>query len=53
MLGAWFAAWTLTLDAVGRYYERVLTRKADLQSQATPPGPLLEELMRRFSESYW
>ncbi len=38
-------AWTLTLDAVGRYYERVLTRKADLQSQATPPGPLLEELI--------
>ncbi|MEY2528756.1 MAG: maltose alpha-D-glucosyltransferase / alpha-amylase, partial [Verrucomicrobiota bacterium] len=38
-------AWTLTLDAVGRYYERVLTRKADLQSQTTPPGPLLEELI--------
>ncbi len=38
-------AWTLTLDAVGRYYERVLTRKADLQSQTAPPGPLLEELI--------
>src|SRR6195256_5791244 len=38
-------AWTLTLDAVGRYYERVLTRKADLQNQTTPPGPLLEELI--------
>jgi maltose alpha-D-glucosyltransferase/alpha-amylase len=38
-------AWTFTLDAVGRYYERVLTRKADLQNQATPPGPLLEELI--------
>jgi maltose alpha-D-glucosyltransferase / alpha-amylase len=38
-------AWTLTLDAVGRFYERVLTRKADLQNQATPPGPLLEELI--------
>jgi maltose alpha-D-glucosyltransferase/alpha-amylase len=38
-------AWTLTLDAVGRYYERVLTRKADLQNQSTPPGPLLEELI--------
>ncbi|MFN2621653.1 MAG: maltose alpha-D-glucosyltransferase [Chthoniobacterales bacterium] len=38
-------AWTFTLDAVGRYYERVLTRKADLQSQSAPPGPLLEELI--------
>jgi maltose alpha-D-glucosyltransferase/alpha-amylase len=38
-------AWTLTLDAVGRYYERVLTRKADLQNQTTPPGPLHEELI--------
>ncbi|MEY2571997.1 MAG: maltose alpha-D-glucosyltransferase / alpha-amylase, partial [Verrucomicrobiota bacterium] len=38
-------AWTLTLDAVGRFYERVLTRKADLQNQSTPPGPLLEELI--------
>jgi maltose alpha-D-glucosyltransferase/alpha-amylase len=38
-------AWMLTLDAVGRFYERVLTRKADLQSQSTPPGPLLEELI--------
>jgi maltose alpha-D-glucosyltransferase/alpha-amylase len=25
-------AWTLTLDAVGRYYERVLSRKADLNT---------------------
>jgi maltose alpha-D-glucosyltransferase/alpha-amylase len=38
-------AWTLTLDAVGRYYERVLTRKADLQNQTMPAGPLLEELI--------
>src|SRR5437588_102003 len=38
-------AWILTLDAVGRYYERVLTRKADLQNQTTAPGPLLEELI--------
>jgi maltose alpha-D-glucosyltransferase / alpha-amylase len=37
-------AWTLTLDSVGRYYERVLGRKADLQNQAAP-GALLEELM--------
>jgi maltose alpha-D-glucosyltransferase/alpha-amylase len=37
--------WTLTLDAVGRYYERVLERKADLQNEITPPGALLEELI--------
>ena len=37
--------WALTLDAVGRYYERVLGRKADLQHQTTPPGPLLDELI--------
>src|SRR5205814_6936451 len=29
-------AWILTLDAVGRYYERVLTRTADLQYKSTP-----------------
>jgi maltose alpha-D-glucosyltransferase/alpha-amylase len=38
-------AWELTLDAVGRYYERVLARKADLQTATTLPGPLLEELI--------
>jgi maltose alpha-D-glucosyltransferase/alpha-amylase len=38
-------AWTLTLDSVGRYYERVLGRKADLQNQTSPPGVLLEELI--------
>ena len=38
-------AWTLTLDAVGRYYERVLGRKADLQNQVSPPGALLDELI--------
>ena len=38
-------AWELTLDAVGRYYERVLERKADLQIEKTPPGPLLEDLI--------
>src|SRR5262249_30370405 len=37
--------WTLTLDAVGRYYERVLERKGDLQSEITPPGTLLDELI--------
>ena len=37
--------WSLTLDAVGRYYERVLARKADLQNEITPPGALLDELI--------
>jgi maltose alpha-D-glucosyltransferase/alpha-amylase len=37
--------WTLALDAVGRYYERVLGRKADLQNEVAPPGALLEELI--------
>jgi maltose alpha-D-glucosyltransferase/alpha-amylase len=38
-------AWTLTLDSVGRYFERVLGRKADLQNQTAPPGTLLDELI--------
>ncbi|HEU0208488.1 MAG TPA: maltose alpha-D-glucosyltransferase [Candidatus Udaeobacter sp.] len=37
--------WTLTVDALGRYYERVLERKADLQNETAPPGTLLEELV--------
>jgi len=37
--------WTLTMDAVGRYYDRVLERKADLQNEIAPPGTLLEELI--------
>src|SRR6266446_7896419 len=37
--------WALTLDAVGRYYERVLGRKADLQNQVAPPASLLDELI--------
>jgi maltose alpha-D-glucosyltransferase / alpha-amylase len=37
--------WTLTLDGIGRYYERVLGRKADLQNQTVPPGALLDELI--------
>jgi maltose alpha-D-glucosyltransferase / alpha-amylase len=36
--------WSLTLDAVGRYYERVLGRKADLQNEIAPPVALLDEL---------
>jgi maltose alpha-D-glucosyltransferase/alpha-amylase len=38
-------AWSLTLDSVGRYYERVLGRKADLQNQSQLAGPLLDELI--------
>jgi maltose alpha-D-glucosyltransferase / alpha-amylase len=38
-------AWALTLDSVGRYFERVLARKADLQNAAAAPGPLLDELV--------
>src|SRR5436853_62809 len=37
--------WRLTVDAVGRYYERVLGRKADLQNQTEPAGPILQELI--------
>jgi maltose alpha-D-glucosyltransferase / alpha-amylase len=37
--------WTLTVDALGRFYERVLERKADLQTETAPPGALLEELV--------
>jgi maltose alpha-D-glucosyltransferase/alpha-amylase len=37
--------WTRTVDSVGRYYERVLERKADLQNQTAPPGSLLDELI--------
>ena len=37
--------WTRSVDAVGRYYERVLARKADLQNENAPPGVLLDELI--------
>jgi len=40
-----FLGQSLTLESVGRYYERVLGRKADLQIEHAPPGPLLEELI--------
>ncbi len=36
--------WSLTLDAVGRYYERVLAQKADLQNEVASQGALLDEL---------
>ncbi|MEY2531472.1 MAG: maltose alpha-D-glucosyltransferase / alpha-amylase, partial [Verrucomicrobiota bacterium] len=38
-------AWKLTLDSVGRYYERVLGKKGDLQNQTSPVGTLLDELI--------
>ncbi len=38
-------AWTLTLDAVGRYYERVLARKSELQNEATPAAALIDDLV--------
>jgi maltose alpha-D-glucosyltransferase/alpha-amylase len=37
--------WTLTVDAIGRYYDRVLERKADLQNETEPPAVLFEELI--------
>src|SRR5467141_991029 len=37
--------WTRTVDAMGRYYERVLERKADLQNESVPPGALLDDLI--------
>ena len=38
-------AWALTLDAVGRYYERVLGRKGELLETRLPPATLLSELV--------
>jgi maltose alpha-D-glucosyltransferase/alpha-amylase len=38
-------AWTVTLDSVGRYYERVLGRKADLQNETAPPAAFLDQLI--------
>ncbi len=38
-------AWALTLDAVGRFYERVLGRKADLQDASIPTASMLSELI--------
>src|SRR5260370_35985139 len=37
--------WTRSVDAGGRYYERVLERKPDLQNESTPPPTLLDELI--------
>ncbi|MGI8437913.1 MAG: maltose alpha-D-glucosyltransferase [Chthoniobacterales bacterium] len=38
-------AWELTLDAVGRYYDRVLARKSDLQEAAIPKAEMMAELL--------
>jgi maltose alpha-D-glucosyltransferase/alpha-amylase len=38
-------AWAFALDSVGRYYERVLARKGDLQSAGVAAGPLLDQLI--------
>ncbi len=38
-------AWVLTLEAVGRYFERVLAMKGELQAIGATPGPLLTELL--------
>src|SRR5579864_1806294 len=38
-------AWTLTLDAVGRYYERVLARKSELQNEEMPAAALIDDLI--------
>jgi maltose alpha-D-glucosyltransferase/alpha-amylase len=38
-------AWSMTLDSVSRFYERVLARKADLQNAIVPEGSVLNELI--------
>ncbi|HEX8678813.1 MAG TPA: putative maltokinase, partial [Chthoniobacterales bacterium] len=38
-------AWEMTLDSVSRFYERVLARKADLQSEAVAGGSIVNELI--------
>jgi maltose alpha-D-glucosyltransferase/alpha-amylase len=38
-------AWAMTLDSVSRFYERVLARKADLQSDGAAPGALVDQLI--------
>ena len=38
-------AWTITLDHVGRFYDRVLGRKAVLQNETAPAATLIEELV--------
>jgi maltose alpha-D-glucosyltransferase/alpha-amylase len=38
-------AWTVTLDHVARFYERVLARKTELQSETMPTAALIEDLI--------
>jgi maltose alpha-D-glucosyltransferase / alpha-amylase len=38
-------AWSMTLDSVSRFYERVLARKSDLQNAVVPEGQILNELI--------
>ncbi|HEV3409078.1 MAG TPA: putative maltokinase, partial [Chthoniobacterales bacterium] len=38
-------AWSMTLDSVSRFYDRVLARKSDLQSEIVGTGPLVNELI--------
>jgi maltose alpha-D-glucosyltransferase / alpha-amylase len=38
-------AWTMTLDHVGRFYERVLAKKADLQNETMPTAALIDEMI--------
>ena len=38
-------AWSMTLDSVSRFYDRVLTQKADLQTDAVAAGPLVTKLI--------
>jgi maltose alpha-D-glucosyltransferase/alpha-amylase len=38
-------AWTMTLDHVGRFYERVLARKSELQVESSVSEALLAELI--------
>nr|MBA2744413.1 putative maltokinase [Chthoniobacterales bacterium] len=38
-------AWSMTLDSVSRFYERVLARKADLQSDIVAAGAVLNDLI--------
>ncbi|MFL6569492.1 MAG: maltose alpha-D-glucosyltransferase [Chthoniobacterales bacterium] len=38
-------AWAMTLDSISRFYERVLARKADLQSEEVASGSITGELI--------
>ncbi|CAN5518411.1 maltose alpha-D-glucosyltransferase [soil metagenome] len=38
-------AWVMTLDSVSRFYDRVLTRKADLQGDVVAAGAVTDELI--------